>query len=101
MKRRVIAISLGVAAAWPVMFVADSVATGAIAPPAKDPMTATIERKTCLAPDGVTIMYSAAGVGETALVFVHGGLADRSFFEGQLKPIPHPKSRGWNCPGKN
>lgn len=43
-----------------------------------------IERKTCLAPDGVTIVYSAAGAGKTALVFVHGGLADRSFFAGQL-----------------
>lgn len=46
---------------------------------------AAIQRKTCLAPDGVTIVYSAAGAGETALVFVHGGLADRSFFNGQLR----------------
>jgi len=43
-----------------------------------------IERKTCLAPDGVTIVYSAAGAGRTALVFIHGGLADRSFFAGQF-----------------
>lgn len=48
-------------------------------------MTASIERKTCLAPDGVTIVYSAAGAGETALVFIHGGLADRSFFADQLR----------------
>ena len=48
-------------------------------------MTVSIERKTCLAPDGVTIVYSAAGAGETALVFIHGGLADRSFFDDQLK----------------
>jgi len=48
-------------------------------------MTASIERKTCLAPDGVTIVYSAAGRGDTALVFIHGGLADRSFFTDQLK----------------
>jgi len=41
-------------------------------------------RKTCRAPDGVTIVYSVAGAGDTALVFVHGGLADRSFFDGQL-----------------
>ncbi len=45
----------------------------------------TIERKTCQAPDGVTIVYSAAGAGETALVFIHGGLADRTFYDGQLK----------------
>lgn len=49
-----------------------------------DRMTAQIERKTCLAPDGVAIVYSAAGAGETALVFIHGGLADRGFWDGQL-----------------
>jgi pimeloyl-ACP methyl ester carboxylesterase len=43
-----------------------------------------VERKTCLAPDGVTIVYSAAGSGDTALVFVHGGMADRTFFDRQL-----------------
>jgi pimeloyl-ACP methyl ester carboxylesterase len=48
-------------------------------------MSVAIERKTCLAPDGVTIVYSASGAGEVALVFIHGGLADRSFFDGQLK----------------
>lgn len=51
----------------------------------KEDMDSRIERKTCMAPDGVTIVYSAAGAGETALVFIHGGLADRSFFDGQLK----------------
>ena len=50
-------------------------------------MARTIERKTCLAPDGVTLVYSAAGSGEPALVFVHGGLADRSFWEGELKNL--------------
>ncbi|HYK90347.1 MAG TPA: alpha/beta hydrolase [Acidobacteriota bacterium] len=44
-----------------------------------------IERRTCLAADGVRIVYSVAGAGETALVFIHGGLADRSFFYGQLE----------------
>jgi pimeloyl-ACP methyl ester carboxylesterase len=48
-------------------------------------MTPKIERKTCLAPDGVTIVYSAAGAGEPALVFIHGGLADRTFWDAQLK----------------
>jgi pimeloyl-ACP methyl ester carboxylesterase len=48
-------------------------------------MVANIERKTCQAPDGVTIVYSAAGAGEPALVFIHGGLADRTFWDGQLK----------------
>ena len=53
--------------------------------PGEEHMDTRIERKTCLAADGVTIVYSAAGAGETALVFIHGGLADRSFFEGQLR----------------
>ena len=48
-------------------------------------MAPKIERKTCLAPDGVTIVYSAAGAGEPALVFIHGGLADRTFWDAQLK----------------
>jgi len=47
-------------------------------------MAAKIERKTCVAPDGVTIVYSACGAGEPALLFVHGGLADRSFWDAQL-----------------
>lgn len=44
-----------------------------------------IERKTCKAPDGVVIVYSAAGSGEPALLFIHGGLAERSFYDAQLK----------------
>jgi len=48
-------------------------------------MEVKIERKTCQAPDGVTIVYSAAGAGEPALVFIHGGLADRTFWDAQLK----------------
>ena len=35
-------------------------------------------------PDGVTIVYSAAGAGDVALLFIHGGFADRSFFDGQF-----------------
>lgn len=42
------------------------------------------ERRSCLAPDGVRIVYSVAGGGDTALVFVHGGMADRTFYDGQL-----------------
>lgn len=53
--------------------------------PEEDPMSVKIERKTCTAPDGVTIVYSAAGAGEPALVFIHGGLADRSFYDSQLR----------------
>lgn len=44
----------------------------------------TIERKTCRAADGVNIVYSVCGAGEPALLFIHGGLADRSFWDGQL-----------------
>jgi pimeloyl-ACP methyl ester carboxylesterase len=49
------------------------------------PMEVKIERKTCKAPDGVEIVYSVAGKGEPALVFIHGGLANRGFYDGQLK----------------
>jgi pimeloyl-ACP methyl ester carboxylesterase len=49
------------------------------------PMNVKIERKTCLAPDGVEIVYSVAGRGEPALVFIHGGLANRGFWDGQLQ----------------
>lgn len=49
-------------------------------------MRQSIERRTCTAPDGVNIVYSVAGPAEgTALVFIHGGMADRSFYDGQLK----------------
>lgn len=46
---------------------------------------AVIERKTCTAHDGVTIVYSAAGSGPVGLVFIHGGLANRTFWDGELK----------------
>ena len=42
-------------------------------------------RKFCSAADGVPIAYSAAGSGEPALVFVHAGLANRSFWNAQLR----------------
>jgi pimeloyl-ACP methyl ester carboxylesterase len=45
----------------------------------------TSERKTCTAPDGVTLVYSAAGSGEPGLVFIHGGLANRGFWDHQLR----------------
>lgn len=48
-------------------------------------MSIAIERKTCRAADGVTIVYSACGAGEPALVFIHGGLADRTFWKAQLE----------------
>jgi len=46
---------------------------------------ATIERQTCLARDGVIIVYSAAGSGPVGLVFIHGGLANRTFWHGELE----------------
>lgn len=47
-------------------------------------MNPSIERKTCKAADGVEIVYSACGGGEPALVFIHGGLANRGFWDGEL-----------------
>jgi pimeloyl-ACP methyl ester carboxylesterase len=58
---------------------------GAIRSEEENNMAASVERKTCQAPDGVEIVYSAAGAGEPALVFIHGGLADRTFWDAQLK----------------
>jgi len=43
-----------------------------------------IERKTCQAADGVSIVYSACGVGRPTLFFIHGGLADRTFWNSEL-----------------
>ena len=51
----------------------------------KEPAGVKIERKTCRGADGVEIVYSVAGKGEPALVFVHGGLANRGFWDGELK----------------
>ncbi len=48
-------------------------------------MNVPIERHTCRSADGVEIVYSAAGAGEPALVFIHGGVADRSFWDAQLR----------------
>lgn len=48
-------------------------------------MAMQIERKTCRAVDGVAIVYSACGVGEPALLFIHGGLADRTFWDAELR----------------
>jgi pimeloyl-ACP methyl ester carboxylesterase len=49
--------------------------------PQKEP---PVQRKTCVSADGVTIVYSAAGAGETALLFIHGGFAARSFFDAEF-----------------
>ena len=48
---------------------------------------APVVRKSCTAPDGVAIVYSVAGAGDTALVFIHGGMADRSFYDAQLAAL--------------
>ena len=48
-------------------------------------MSVKIKRKTCLAHDKVNIVYSACGKGEPALFFIHGGLAERTFWDKQLE----------------
>jgi len=37
--------------------------------------------------DGVVVAYSALGAGDTALVLIHGGLADREFWRPQLEGL--------------
>ena len=44
-----------------------------------------LESHNCTAPDGVRIAYTTAGRGDTALLFIHGGFADRSFYDEQLE----------------
>ena len=62
-------------------------------------MTA-IARKYCSAADGVSIAYSTAGSGEPALVFVHGGLANRRFWDAQLRAfIPRCRVLALDLPG--
>ena len=62
-----------------------SIAAAAALPPGQEEPLVKVEKKTCPAPDGVKIVYSAAGKGEPALVFIHGGLANRKFYDGQLR----------------
>jgi pimeloyl-ACP methyl ester carboxylesterase len=50
----------------------------------ENPTMTSIQRKFCLAPDRVTIVYTAGGSGEPALLFIHGGLADRTFWDAQI-----------------
>src|ERR1035441_9721326 len=39
--------------------------------------------------DGVTIAYSVSGPADTAIVFIHGGVADRSLLGGPPTPLSH------------
>jgi pimeloyl-ACP methyl ester carboxylesterase len=58
------------------------------------------ERKTCKAADGVPIVYTAAGSGEPALVFIHGGFANRGFWDEQIKAFsPRHRVAALDLPG--
>ncbi len=64
------------------------------------PTSATPERKTCKAADGIPIVYSAAGSGEPALVFIHGGFANRAFWDEQIKTFsPRHRVIALDLPG--
>jgi sigma-B regulation protein RsbQ len=55
---------------------------------ATDTMETTKDRKgTARSADGVEIVYSERGKGGIALVFIHGGLADRTFWAPQLSGL--------------
>ncbi len=71
-------------------------AAAALVPPApKGP-----ERKTCKAADGVPIVYTVAGSGEPALVFIHGGFANRGFWDEQIKAFsPRHRVLALDLPG--
>ncbi|HOW84371.1 MAG TPA: alpha/beta hydrolase [Candidatus Aminicenantes bacterium] len=68
-----------------ILIVVAFIGTAVPAAPGGEPPDVKIARKTCRAADGVEIVYSVAGSGEPALVFVHGGLANRGFWDGQMK----------------
>jgi pimeloyl-ACP methyl ester carboxylesterase len=54
----------------------------------------------CRAADGITIVYSACGEGEPALLFIHGGLADRTFWDAGLRAFSgHHKVVAPDLPG--
>ena len=40
-----------------------------------------------LSTDNVEIVYTVQGKGDITLIFIHGGFADRSFWENQMKPF--------------
>ncbi|HVK09748.1 MAG TPA: alpha/beta hydrolase [Gemmataceae bacterium] len=42
------------------------------------------EKKTAKAADGLTLVYDAAGKGDTALVFLHGWCGDRAYWKHQV-----------------
>lgn len=48
-------------------------------------MSIKIKRKTCSASDEVTIVYSVCGEKEPGLLLIHGGLADRTFWNKQFE----------------
>jgi len=47
----------------------------------------SIQHRTTHSGDGVRIAYSISGAASPALVFIHGGLADRTFWDGQHAPF--------------
>jgi pimeloyl-ACP methyl ester carboxylesterase len=52
----------------------------------QDPVNVPRVGKT-LSADKVEIVYMSQGSGETALIFIHGGYANRSFWANQMKPF--------------
>jgi kynurenine formamidase/pimeloyl-ACP methyl ester carboxylesterase len=52
----------------------------------QDPVEVPLVGKT-LSADKVEIVYMSQGSGETAVIFIHGGFADRSFWRNQVKPF--------------
>jgi pimeloyl-ACP methyl ester carboxylesterase len=75
-----------------VMITAMIILASAVPTQGEDQTMTSIQKKSCLAPDKVTIVYSAGGSGEPALLFIHGGLANRTFWDAQLKAFA-PKHR--------
>lgn len=66
--------ALLIAAVLPIVAVALG-AQSSVREPVQPQEKPPVQRKTCTSADGVTIVYSAAGAGDTSLLFIHGGFA--------------------------
>jgi pimeloyl-ACP methyl ester carboxylesterase len=52
----------------------------------QEPVETPIQGK-AVSKDGVEIVYMTQGKGDTAVVFIHGGFADKGYWVNQVKPV--------------
>jgi pimeloyl-ACP methyl ester carboxylesterase len=69
----------------PVLFVTACIVLAVARPTMAEPQTRVEGR--ARSADGVEIAYTVVGSGDTALLFIHGGLADRTFWAPQFAAL--------------